>query len=122
MIEEMGMKRKHGIRIGIALTSTFCAFAQGGFEISHVYSYLHLDPTTTGGSSRNFNPGGGTGIALNFLKIFAIRAEAIGYSSALFTKIYTSTQTVPGVGTIPPGTYSAQIPVRLFSGIGDQKQ
>jgi len=102
------MKLNHGIRIGIVLISAACAFAQDRFEISSMYWYLHFDPTTTGLSSRNFNPGGGAGIALNFLKIFAIKAEAIGYSSVPFTKTYTSAQTVSGVGTIPAGTYSAQ--------------
>ena len=90
------------------MISATCAFAQDRFEISGVYSYLHFDPTTTGLGSRNFNPGGGAGVALNFLKIFAIKAEAVGYSSVPFTKTYTSSQTVPGVGTIPAGTYTAQ--------------
>jgi len=61
------MKLNHGIRIGIVLISAACAFAQDRFEISSMYWYLHFDPTTTGLSSRNFNPGGGAGIALNFL-------------------------------------------------------
>lgn len=101
------MKVNRTIRIGIILLTATCAFAQDRFEVSGVYSYLHFDPTVAGLSSRSFNAGGGGGIALNFLKIFAIKAEAVGYASVPFTKTYTSTQTLPG-GTIPAGTYTAQ--------------
>lgn len=102
------MNLNHAIRISIVLICTSRAFAQDRFEVYGVYSYLHFDPTVTGLSSRNFNAGGGAGIALNFFKIFGLKAEAVGYASVPFTKTYTSTQTLPGGGTIPAGTYSAQ--------------
>jgi hypothetical protein len=68
---------------------------------------LHFDPTVTGSSALNFNGGGG-GIALNFLAVFAIKAEYIRYASTTFTKTYSVAVPLPGGGTVPPGTYTAQ--------------
>jgi hypothetical protein len=58
-------------------------------------------------SALNFNGGGG-GIALNFLAVFAIKAEYIRYASTTFTKTYSVAVPLPGGGTVPPGTYTAQ--------------
>ncbi|HXY06395.1 MAG TPA: hypothetical protein VEI52_00965 [Terriglobales bacterium] len=102
------MRPESAIRIGIALLCATSAFAQDRFENSAVNSYWYFDPTTTKISSRNFNPGGGAGIALNFIRICAIKAEAVDYSSVPFTKTYTSSQTVLGIGTTPAGTDGPQ--------------
>jgi hypothetical protein len=69
------------------------------------YSYLHFSPTVTGIQSRSFNGGGG-GAQLNFLKIFGIKAEFMGYGNTTFTRIVPSDIIVPG-GTIPAGTYTS---------------
>ena len=102
------MKLSAAIVFGILLVGATCASAQDRFEISGTYSYLHFDPTVTGLSARTFNAGGGGGIAINFLKIFAIKGEVMGYASTSFTKTYTSPETLPNGGVIPAGTYTAE--------------
>jgi hypothetical protein len=82
------------------------AFAQDRVELFGEYSYLRFYPTITGLNSRSFNGGGG-GAQLNFLKIFGIKAEFMGYGSTTFTATYSHPIVLPG-GTIPAGTYSTQ--------------
>ena len=81
--------------------------AQDRFEIFGAYSYLHFSPTITGLNSRSFNGGGGA-LTLNFLKIFAVKADFMGYGSTTFTRTFPTPVIIPGNGIIPAGTYSAQ--------------
>jgi hypothetical protein len=67
----------------LALRSTL--FAQDRFEIGGEYSCLRFSPTITGVGPRSFNGGGGD-VQLNFLKLFAIKADFMGYGSTTFTK------------------------------------
>ena len=83
------------------------ASAQDRFEVFGEYSYLHFSPTITGVSSRSFNGGGG-GASLNFLKIFAIKGDLMGYGSTTFTRTYPTPVVIPGKGVIPAGTYTSQ--------------
>jgi hypothetical protein len=93
--------------LGIALAVSTSAFAQDRFELSVDYSYLHFSPTISGVNAASFNGGGGSA-SVNFLKIFAIKADLQGYASTTFTKTFNSNVTLPGGGTVPAGTYSAQ--------------
>jgi len=101
------VKLKIAFVVGLFLTLATFAFAQDRFELSGVYSYLHFDPTVAGTGALNFNAGGGGGIGLNFLALFGLKAEFIGYSSTTFTKTFPVPVIVPG-GVIPAGTYTAQ--------------
>jgi len=74
------------------------------FELYGDYSYMHFSPTIGGVQSRQFNGGGG-GAQLNFLKIFAIKADFVGYASTPFTVTYSGPIVTPS-GNIPAGTYS----------------
>jgi hypothetical protein len=75
------------------------------FELFGEYSYLHFSPTLTGLQSRSFNGGGG-GAQINFLKIFAIKADLMGYGSTTFTVNYPTAVHLPTGGNIPAGTYT----------------
>jgi hypothetical protein len=97
-------------RVGLLVTLllvSLSALAEDRAEVSLDYSYLHFSPTITGMSSRSFNGGGG-GAALYFLKIFGIKGDFMGYGSTSFTRTYTNPVVIPGRGTIPAGTYTAQ--------------
>lgn len=83
---------------------TISASAQR-FELFGEYSYLHFSPTLTGLQSRSFNGGGG-GAQINFLKIFAIKADVMGYGSTIFTVTYPTAVHLPNGGNIPAGTYT----------------
>jgi hypothetical protein len=101
------MKTKSVILLGMVLLIGTAAFAQDRIEVFGEYSYLRFSPTITGLSSRSFNGGGG-GAQLNFLKIFAIKADFMGYGSTSFTRTFNSTVILPNGGRIPAGTYNAQ--------------
>jgi hypothetical protein len=73
--------------LSIMLASGSMLFAQDRFEVAGEYSYLRFSPTITGVGPRNFNGGGGD-VQLNFLKIFAIKADFMGYGSTTFTRTY----------------------------------
>ena len=90
-----------------AMLLSTSAFAEDRFEVNLDYSYLHFSPTISGVSAASFNGGGG-GVSVNFLKIFAIKADFQGYTSTTFTKTFNSSVTLPGGGTVPAGTYSGQ--------------
>jgi hypothetical protein len=100
------MKILKAILLGTVLFASVSAFAQRA-DIFGEYSYLNFAPTVQGMNSRSFNGGGG-GADLYFLKIFGIKADFMGYAPATFTKTYTSTQIIPGRGTVPAGTYTTQ--------------
>jgi len=101
------MKIKNLILVGITLLCGTLTFAQDRFEVFGQYSYLHFSPTLFGRSSISFNGGGG-GAQLNFLKLFGIKGEFMGYGSTTFTRTVTSQIILPKGGVIPPGTYSGQ--------------
>jgi hypothetical protein len=101
------MRLSRTILFCIILLVSCSASAQDRLELFGEYSYLHFSPTITGLQSRSFNGGGG-GAQLNFLKIFALKADLMGYGSTTFTRTYTSEVIVPGRGTIPAGTYTTQ--------------
>src|SRR5215469_1339017 len=101
------MKVTRGFLLGAILLVGTSARAQDRFEVFGEYSYLHFAPTITGLNDRSFNGGGG-GVQLNFLKIFAIKGDLMGYGSTTFTKTYSQPVTIPGYGTIPAGTYTSQ--------------
>ena len=101
------MRLSRAILSSIILLVSLSATAQDRFEVFGEYSYLHFSPTITGLQSRSFNGGGG-GAQLNFLKIFGIKADFMGYGSTTFTRTYTTPVIIPGKGTIPAGTYTSQ--------------
>ena len=101
------MRLSRAILFSVILLASLCASAQDRFEVFGEYSYLHFSPTITGLQSRSFNGGGG-GAQLNFLKIFGIKADFMGYGSTTFTRTYTTPVIIPGKGTIPAGTYTSQ--------------
>jgi hypothetical protein len=101
------MKTIITILLMVLLTCASSTFADDRFELSGTYSYLHFDPSISGLSARSFNPGGGGGIALNFLKILGLKAEVMDYTSASYTKTFSSSVTFPDGGFVPAGTYSA---------------
>ena len=101
------MKIKNLLLIGITLLCGTLTFAQDRFEVFGAYSYLHFSPTLFGRNSISFNGGGG-GAQINFLKLFAIKGEFMGYGSQTFTRTVTSQIILPNGGVIPPGTYSGQ--------------
>ena len=101
------MKITRGFLFGAILLVGAFGLAQDRFEVFGEYSYLHFSPTITGLSSRSFNGGGG-GVQLNFLKIFAIKADLMGYGSTTFSRTFLQPVTIPGIGTIPAGTYTTQ--------------
>lgn len=100
------MKVRSLIVLGVLIVCATSAFGQDRFEISGVYSYLHFDPTLAGTGPLTFNAGGGGGIGLNFLAIFGLKAEFMGYSSTTFTRTFPVPVILPG-GVIPAGTYQA---------------
>lgn len=103
------MTRKHisrAIMFGTALLVGASASAQDRFEAFGDYSYLHFSPTIGGVPARSFNGGGG-GVALNFAKLFQIKADFQGYGSTTLTKVVPVTVILPGGGVIPAGTYSS---------------
>jgi hypothetical protein len=100
------MKTKSAILLGMIMLLGAAAFAQDRIELFGEYSYLHFSPTISGLNSRSFN-GGGAGAQLNFLKIFGIKGEFMGYGSTAFTTTFNSTVILPG-GVIPAGTYTSQ--------------
>src|ERR1700758_3539979 len=75
------------------------------FELFGEYSYLHFSPTLTGLQSRSFNGGGG-GAQINFLKLFAIKADLMAYGSTSFTVTYPTAVHLPSGENIPAGTYT----------------
>lgn len=77
------------------------------FELFGEYSYLHFSPSITGVQSRSFNGLGG-GAQVNFLKLFAIKADLMGYGSTTFTVNYPTAVHLPNGGTIPAGTYTTK--------------
>lgn len=77
------------------------------FELFGEYSYLHFAPSITGAQTRDFNGGGG-GAQINFLKLFAVKAELIGYGSTTFTVNYPTAVHLPSGGSIPAGTYTTK--------------
>ena len=83
------------------------AFAQDRLEVFGEYSYLHFAPTLFGRSSVSFNGGGG-GAQLNFLKLFGIKGEFMGYGSTTFTRTFATSVILPSGAVIPAGTYNAQ--------------
>ena len=101
------MRLSRTILFGIILLVSLSASAQDRFEIFGEYSYLHFSPTIGGLDSRSFNGGGG-GATLYFLKIFGVKADFMGYGDTTFTRTYTTPVVIPGNGTIPAGTYTAQ--------------
>ena len=101
------MRLSRTILFGIILLVCLSASAQDRFEIFGEYSYLHFSPTIGGLDSRSFNGGGG-GATLYFLKIFGVKADFMGYGDTTFTRTYTTPVVIPGNGTIPAGTYTAQ--------------
>jgi len=74
--------------------------AQDRFEVFGAYSYLRFSPTITGVGARSFNGGGG-GAQLNFLKIFGIKGEFMGYGSTTFTGTFRERPT-PRTATCSP--------------------
>jgi hypothetical protein len=100
------MKIARAVLFGTLLVVGVPAFAQRA-DIFGEYSYLHFSPTIGGAESTSFNGGGG-GADLYFLKIFGIKADFMGYADTTYTKTYPTTVVVPGRGTIPAGTYTAQ--------------
>jgi hypothetical protein len=100
------MKLKNLIPFGIVLWCGIAAFGQDRLEVFGEYSYLRFNPTLGGLNSRDFNGGGG-GVQLNFLKLFAVKAEFLGYGSTTWTTTFNTRVIVPGFGTIPAGTYTA---------------
>ncbi len=103
------MTRKNimsAIMFGTALFVGASASAQDRFEAFGTYSYLHFSPTIGGVPSRSFNGGGG-GVAVNFAKLFQIKADFQGYGSTTLTKVVPATVILPGGGVIPAGTYSS---------------
>jgi hypothetical protein len=104
--KEYRMKVKNAVFF-LVLTFGTTMFAQDRVELFGEYSYLRFYPTITGLNSRSFNGGGG-GAQLNFLKIFAIKAEFMGYGSTTFTATYSHPIVLPNGNTIPAGTYSTQ--------------
>lgn len=100
----MGISK--AILFGTILLACVSAWAQRA-DVFGEYSYLHFSPTIGGLSSRSFNGGGG-GADLYFLKIFGVKADFMGYASTTFTKTYLTPVVIPGRGTIPAGTYTAQ--------------
>ena len=101
------MKIRNSILVGITLLCGTLTFAQDRFEVFGEYSYLHFSPTLSGRNSISFNGGGG-GAQLNFLKIFGIKGEFMGYGSTTFTRTFSSQVILPSGAVIPAGTYSAQ--------------
>ena len=81
--------------LGLGLT----LFAQDRLEVAGEYSFLRFSPTISGVGSRNFNGGGGD-TQLNFLKLFAIKAEFMGYGSTTFTKTSAGGQTFTASGNM----------------------
>jgi hypothetical protein len=100
------MKRNTAILIGVLLCG-IPAFSQDRFELFGEYSYLHFSPTLSGRGSISFNGGGG-GAQLNFLKLFGIKGEFMGYGSTTFTTTLANSVTLPNGAVIPAGTFSAQ--------------
>jgi hypothetical protein len=100
------MRIKRAIVFGTILFASISAIAQRA-DVFGEYSYLHFSPTVTGLASRSFNGGGG-GADFYFLKIFGLKADFMAYQSTTFTRTYTTSEIIPGRGTIPAGTYSAQ--------------
>jgi hypothetical protein len=98
----MQMKITRAILFATILFAGASAVAQRA-DVFGGYSYLNFSPTVTGLSSRSFNGGGGA-FDLYFLKILGIKADFMYYGSTTFTR----TIPPPGIGTIPPGTYSSQ--------------
>ena len=101
------MRISRALLLGTILLVSLSAYAQDRFEIFGEYSYLHFSPTITGVDSRSFNGGGG-GATLYFLKIFGLKADFMGYGNTTFTRTYPTAVVIPGNGTIPAGTYTAQ--------------
>ncbi len=101
------MKLPKAILFGMVLLFGTTAFAQDRVEVFGEYSYLRFNPTLTGLNTRSFNGGGG-GVSLNFLKIFAVKGEFMGYGSTSWTRTFVSSVTIPGFGTIPAGSYTSQ--------------
>ncbi len=101
------MKIISAILFAVVLLSGTATFAQNRFEVFGGYSYLRFNPTVFGINSRSFNGGGG-GATVYFLKAFGIKAEFMDYESTSFSKTFTSTVVLPGVGRIPAGTYAGQ--------------
>ena len=102
--EVMSIRRV--VLFGMVLMYGTIAFADDRFEVFGEYSYLRFSPTVTGLQTRTFN-GGGAGASINFLKLFAIKGEFMGYGSTSWTKI-VPVPIVTSSGTIPAGTYTAQ--------------
>lgn len=100
------MSIKRLVLFGAVLFTSISALAQRA-DIYGAYSYLHFSPTIGGLASTSLNGGGG-GADLYFLKILGLKADFMGYSSATFTRTYDTEVTIPGIGTIPAGTYSTQ--------------
>lgn len=98
------MSIRKNILCAVVLLIAVSASAQR-FELFGEYSYLHFAPSITGVQSRAFNGGGG-GAQINFLKLFAVKADLIGYGSTTFTVNYPTAVHLPSGGTIPAGTYT----------------
>lgn len=101
------MRLSKAIMLSMILLGGVSASAEDRLELFGEYSYLHFSPTITGVQSRSFNGGGG-GAQLNFLKIFGLKADFMGYGSTSITKTYTTPVVLPGRGTIPAGTYTTE--------------
>ena len=101
------MRLSRTFLITLFLLGSLSAKAEDRLELFGEYSYLHFSPTITGVQSRSFNGGGG-GAQLNFLKIFGLKADFMGYGSTTFTRTYSNPVIIPGNGTIPAGTYTTQ--------------
>jgi hypothetical protein len=101
------MKTRFTVLFAMILLFETGGLAQNRFEIFGEYSYLHFNPTVTGINSRSFNGGGG-GLTLNFLGIFGIKADFMGYGSTTFSTSFPSAVIIPGGGIIPAGTYTSQ--------------
>lgn len=101
------MKTNIATLIGFALLCGMPAFPQDRFELFGAYSYLHFSPTLFGRNSISFNGGGG-GAQLNFLKLFGLKGEFMGYGSTTFTKTLATPVTLPNGALILAGTYNAQ--------------
>ena len=103
------MKTRNVLLMGIALLCAAAAFAQEPLqrvEVSVDYSYLRFNPQIPQLHSRSFNGGGGS-ISFNIAKMFAIKAEFMGYGSTNFNTTFTSAIVTPR-GAIPSGTYNSQ--------------
>jgi hypothetical protein len=107
--QELQMKLRNVVLLSVFLLWGSAVFAQDDLqrvEVFAEYSYFRFNPTIPDFSNRSFNGGGG-GVQFNLTRMFAFKAEFMGYGSTTWSATVPS-PVVTNVGVIPAGTYSTQ--------------